>query len=192
MKTTKFESHGRSMRWYEWLTLLLLLALAAGVRAESVYKCVDGDGGIAYQAQPCASAQRQNVLTLDPAPAYAPPPQYAVERRNENLPARRTTTASQAQNRQSNRQATSYECRGSDGEVFYRHDSCPHSIAATNSGGRGRGKSAKTSVSVSARAIPRDEACAQLHRAGSIGRAGHEHDESISTYERNLGHDPCN
>jgi len=30
-----------------------------------------------------------------------------------------------------------------------------------------------------------------MHRAGAISRAGHEHDEDVSTYDRNLGRDPC-
>jgi len=30
-----------------------------------------------------------------------------------------------------------------------------------------------------------------MRRAGSSGRKGHEFDESISTYDRNLGNDPC-
>jgi len=33
--------------------------------------------------------------------------------------------------------------------------------------------------------------CRRLARAGSIGRAGHERDEIVSTYDRNLGRDPC-
>jgi hypothetical protein len=44
---------------------------------------------------------------------------------------------------------------------------------------------------VSSSRIPRDEACREIHTAGSIGRAGHQHDENVSTYEHNLGRDPC-
>jgi len=39
--------------------------------------------------------------------------------------------------------------------------------------------------------VPRDEACQRIHSAGAIGRAGHQHDEDVSTYDRNLGRDPC-
>jgi hypothetical protein len=191
MNKTKFDAYGRSMRWYEWLAALLLLGLAAGVRAESVYKCTNAQGGVAYQAQPCSGSQHEARVSIDPAPTYTPPPQYAVERRSGNTSARRST----ASRRPTGHEATSYECRASDGEVFYRHGSCPHSITAKDDGargrGRGRGQTAKASISVSAHPIPRDEACTQMRRAGSIGRAGHEHDESISTYERNLGRDPC-
>jgi hypothetical protein len=46
-------------------------------------------------------------------------------------------------------------------------------------------------VSVTAIALPRDEACRRMAAAGSIGRAGREHDERVSTYDRNAGRDPC-
>jgi hypothetical protein len=90
----------------------------------------------------------------------------------------------------------SYECRVSDGEVFYRHSPCPHSVSADAAGGgknrsRSGSQSPSQKLTVSARAVPREEACAQLHRAGAIGRAGHAHDEDVTTYDRNLGRDPC-
>jgi hypothetical protein len=78
--------------------------------------------------------------------------------------------------------------------VFYRHGGCPHSVpAVAGSGGTTtkRGKTGGGTVAVRAQRIPRDEACEQIHRAGSIGRSGHEHDEDVGTYERNLGRDPC-
>ena len=188
-----FEAHGRSMRWYEWVLMLLLLGLVAGVRAESVYKCTNAQGDIAYQAQPCAAAQQQTMLVIAPAPAHAAAPQYAVARRSERTASRSPRVAQPELARSEPRQATSYECRASDGEVFYRHGGCPRSIAAANGGHgkRGKGRAGDASVSVSAHAIPHDEACVQMHRAGAIGRAGREHDEEVSTYERNLGHDPC-
>jgi hypothetical protein len=188
MNKIQFEECGRSMRLHEWVLMLLLLGLVAGVRAESVYKCTDAQGAIAYQSQPCAAAQQQTMLVIAPAPAYAPPPQYAVERRSERAAVRPTRVA-----RSEPRQTTSYECRASDGEIFYRHGGCPRSIATADAGHGKHGKvsAGGTSVSVSAHPIPHDEACAQMHRAGAIGRAGRVHDEEVSTYERNLGHDPC-
>lgn len=91
MNKIQFEECGRSMRWHEWM--LLLLGLVAGVRAESVYKCTDAQGDIAYQSQPCAAAQQQTMLAIAPAPAYAPAPQYAVERRSERAVMRSTRVA---------------------------------------------------------------------------------------------------
>lgn len=185
MDKNSFHAYGRSMRWYEWLVLLLLFGLVGGVRAASVYKCIDAQGVVAYQAQPCSAAQRESTVAIAPAPHYAPSPQYATQTRTE----RETPRAQHAPRRAQN---LSFECRASDGEVFYRHGGCPRSITAEHAGStRSKGRSGSSSVSVSARPIPRDEACVQLHRAGTIGRAGHEHDEVISTYDRNLGRDPC-
>jgi hypothetical protein len=44
---------------------------------------------------------------------------------------------------------------------------------------------------VRSQALPRGEVCRRIAAAGSIGRAGHARDESVSTYDRNLGRDPC-
>jgi hypothetical protein len=86
----------------------------------------------------------------------------------------------------------SYECRASNGDVFYRHSGCPKSIKATGpvqarSNGKKQGADA---VAVSAVSMPRSEAC-RRQAASGLGRAGHEHDDQISTYDRNAGRDPC-
>jgi hypothetical protein len=180
------------MRWYEWLAALLLLALAAGVRADSVYKCTDADGGIAYQSASCAPGQHTDSISIAPAPAYAPPPHYAIERRSN------ANVRQQPESRHAAPHETAYECRAADARVFYRLSGCPHSIAADAmaSGrepnhGRGSAKRNGGTTQVSARRVSRDEACRQIHRAGAIGRKGHEFDETVSTYERDLGNDPC-
>ena len=91
------------------------------------------------------------------------------------------------------REIVSYECRAANGEVFYRHGSCPHQITADGAGTASRKRSGggSSSVSVTAEALPRGEVCRRMAAAGSIGRAGHERDENVSTYDRNLGRDPC-
>jgi hypothetical protein len=127
---------------------------------------------------------------LAPEPAFAPSPHYALERETEN------SAHHHEQKPSSHRGAdTGYECRASDGEVFYRLGGCPRSIAAGSDGSTGGKKGGKKgaagTVSVSARPIPRAEACAEMHRAGAVGRSGHEHDETVSTYDRDLGRDPC-
>jgi hypothetical protein len=85
----------------------------------------------------------------------------------------------------------SYECRAADGELFYRHGRCPAQIPAKDSLLQGRTKGKSAGYAVTAQPIARAEACRRIERAGSIGRNGHEHDERVSTYERNLGRDPC-
>lgn len=189
MHNDRYIASGRSMRWYEWLAGLFLLSLAFGVRAGSVYKCVDASGAILFQDQICATTQAQSDVKIAPAPAYAPPPKYAVEvhaSRASFRPARSQT--------RSDYRDTAYECRASDGRVFYRLGSCPRSLAAEGgsaSHGKGRSRGGSASVSVSGQPIPRAEACMQMRRAGAIGRGGHEYDERISTYDKNLGRDPC-
>jgi uncharacterized protein DUF4124 len=187
MDKTGFVPHYRTTRWYEWGLMLLLMALVGGVRAESVYKCTNTHGDVAYQAQACSSLQESVAVTIAPAPAYAESPKYAVAKSPADLP--RTSRESHVASRTHD---VSYECRVSDGEIFYRHSPCPHSLNGDKNAhkGKGRGRGGE-SLTVSSTVISRAEACVQIHRAGAIGRAGREHDEDISTYERDLGKDPC-
>lgn len=184
MQDNPYPASGRSMRWYEWLAGLFLLGLAFGVRAGPVYKCVDAAGAVTFQDRPCAAAQVQSEVEIDPAPAHATAPQYAVETHAQRTNYRESRPQARSAH------ATAYECRASDGRVFYRLGACPRSLAAEGGVSRGKNRSGN-SVSVSGHAIARDEACAQMRRAGSIGRGGHEFDEHISTYDKNLGRDPC-
>jgi len=184
----EWQAATRQARWYEWLLVLLLLVLAGGVHAATVYKCTDDGGGVAYQSLPCSAQQSEAVVPIAAAPSYAKSPEYAVERTAE--PRAHATNASRHE-----LQAMSFECRAADGQVFYRHAACPHSVAgdasATGSASHRASRGSGGSVPVSSSRIPRDEACRQIHAAGSIGRAGHQHDENVSTYEHNLGRDPC-
>ena len=189
MHHERYIASGRSMHWYEWLAGLLLLSLAFGVRAGSIYKCVDANGAVTFQDQICAALQAQSEVDIARAPAYAPPPKYAIDTRMQRASYRESRPQSRSAH------ASAYECRASDGRVFYRLGACPRSLAAEGGGashgkGRGRGGSG-TSVSVSGQPVPREEACMQMRRAGAIGRSGHEFDEHISTYDKNLGRDPC-
>jgi hypothetical protein len=84
-----------------------------------------------------------------------------------------------------------FECRGSDGTLFYRLGHCPRSVGGGERDHHGAASGAAKSVSVSGHPVSRDEACAEMRRSGAIGRKGHEFDESISTYDRNIGNDPC-
>lgn len=173
----------RTLRLHEWLALLAMMFVAAGVRAESVYKCVGGDV-VAYQSKPCAEVSRATVIELDPAPAFVPSPRYAVSKPHPELATKRTMHAEHKVAKEA------FECRGSDGTVFYRLGHCPRSVGGDGKKDR-RGADAAKSVAVSGHAVSRDEACTEMRRAGAIGRKGHEFDEIISTYDRNIGNDPC-
>lgn len=188
-----YQPIGRPMRWYQWLLILMLFGIASGVRAESVYKCKGAHGSVAYQSQACSSDQQADVVELDPMPAYVPSPKYAVEH-----DAHRSAERAPREPRSERRETidTSYECRTSDGQVFYRHSGCPHSVVAKDPNAqpssKGRAKSnIEQKVTVSSRRVPREEACHAIHAAGAGGRSGRANDEDVSTYDRNLGHDPC-
>jgi hypothetical protein len=174
----------KTMRLHEWLALLALLFLCAGVRAESVFKCTASDGALAYQSTPCAESQTTHTIDIAPAPALAPSPVYALDTRNPSrrIESRRELHASRKKT------DMAFECRGSGGEVFYRLGHCPHSVAGESSD---RKSASAKSVSVSGHPVARSEACSEMRRAGAIGRKGHEFDESISSYDRNVGNDPC-
>ncbi len=176
----------RTLRLYEWLALLALMFLCAGAHAASVYKCVGDDGSIAYQASPCAESQRTQTIDIAPAPAFAPSPKYAVD----TLKPARTVSNRRELRAERNHVDMAFECRGSNGDVFYRLGHCPHSVAEQSDAHRGVTHGSK-SVAISGHPVPRSQACAEMRRAGAIGRKGHEFDETISSYDRNVGNDPC-
>jgi hypothetical protein len=189
----KHDDTYRSMRWYEWLVCLLLLLLAGGVRATTVYRCDDGHGNTTFTDQACPAGQPARVVTAAPAPAYAPSPKYAIAAPGDAASAKSRAAHGESSVRHSASTipaAHSYECRSTDGQVFYRHTACPHSIEAKDDHfGHGHGTQKK--VEVHSTRVTREEACAQMHRASASGRSGHANDEVASSYEKNLGHDAC-
>lgn len=167
--------------------LLACAALGASARvvhAESVYKCRNADGAIAYQDHACATGAAESQPEIAAPPPVAPSPDYGRDTRD----VRRPVHAAQATRER--HEAVSYECRAANGELFYRHGACPGRITADAGAGK-RGRGTSTTYAVTSEALPRDEVCRRLAAAGSIGRAGHARDESVSTYDRNLGRDPC-
>jgi len=161
-------------------------AVAKAAHAESVFRCRGADGAVAFQDHACANASAQSIVEIAPAPPVQPSPDYGV------ASAREARVSHAHSNVRATREAVSFACHAANGETFYRHGSCPKQIAVADSGGYGKpGKGEKKTVGVTAEAMPRADVCRELSRGGSIGRAGHAHDESISSYERNLGRDPC-
>lgn len=198
----KYESqdlHGyRSMRWYDWLACLLLLFLAAGARGATIYRCDDAHGNTAFQDQACSAGQQTRVVTVASAPVYASSTKYAAtaddQSRSGNSTSGKRGVPRKEAGSHSRAAATpavhSYECRSSDGQVFYRHTACPHTVEAKDDH-FGTGRGAQKKVEVHSVRVSREEACMQMQRAGSRGRSGHVNDEVASSYEKNLGHDPC-
>jgi len=168
------------------MVALVLAAAAGSASAATVFKCRDLQGHVAYQDRACAVAQQQSQIELiEPTPATP----VATERRE---PAERASHARKTRVPRAAREheVMSWECRATDGAVFYRHAACPKSIPAARASNGPRKGGAKP-VGVSATPLPRAEACRRLARAGSIGRSGHEHDETVSTYDKHAGRDPC-
>jgi len=188
----------RKRRFDGWRAVAMLVMVSASscgfvrvANAESVYKCVGADGAVAYQDHACAGRQAESHVQIAPPPPPSASPDYGPASR-ESAPAYPHASASTHAVRE-RREIVSYECRAANGEVFYRHGSCPRQIMADGAGttSRKRSGSGSSSVSVTAEALPRGEVCRRMASAGSIGRAGHERDENVSTYDRNLGRDPC-
>ena len=161
------------------LAAIALGAFAKTAHAESVFRCRAADGTIAFQDRACANGNAQSIVEIAAAPQALPSPDYGVA----------STHAPRARSPRSGgrapREPVSYACHAANGETFYRHGSCPKQIAVA-----GSGKDAKA-VGVTAEAMPRADVCRELARGGAIGRAGHARDESMSSYDRNLGRDPC-
>lgn len=183
----------RPLRWYEWLAILLLAFGAVRAQAGTVYKCVDERGAATYQDRSCTAATDQSTVALAPTPVYAESPHYAVDREETTRTVPRASRSHAASHRMASTAESSYECRTADGQVFYRHSACPHSVPAldhNNAAHRGRSAAAK-SVAVTATRISRDDACYELRRGGAAGRRGRDHDQDVSTYDKNLGRDLC-
>jgi hypothetical protein len=171
-----------------WATLI---GCARSVHAESVYKCRGADGAVAFQDRPCANAQAESLVEIMPAPPPSKSPDYGRASQDARGERSRGTHGSRG-NPKERRDVLSYECRAADGEVFYRHTACPKQIAASgsSSASSSRGRSAKEKgYAVSAQALPRSEVCRRIASGGS--REGHERDDRVPTYDRNLGRDPC-
>jgi len=160
---------------------LVLLGASASTSAQTVFKCTDAGGHIAFQATPCAASQREQRVEIQPAPPVAQVQPTA------RIVAKRSARASTPRAPRAARETPSFECRSAGGALFYRHSGCPKSIPRNAGGSTARGKGAGGDPVTAAR-IARRDAC---RRIGAFGRTGREHDETVSTYERNAGRDPC-
>ncbi|WP_386069519.1 DUF4124 domain-containing protein [Tahibacter sp. UC22_41] len=192
---------------------LLLLAWTLPAPALTIHRCTGSDGTPAFQDRPCAPHQQSGVVVLRAEHVAAEPAASASTSRNErggnnrvpattkNGNARTTKSAVRSRSR---RNATavvttgadsSWECRAGNGEIFYQHGPCPAAVTGSveqrTSATRGRRRSDAQTVPVAGRPIARADACRRIHAASASDRAGHERDEDVSTYERNLGRDPC-
>lgn len=197
------------------LVLFALGLLIGRAGAASVYKCTDGKNHVTYQATPCAPHLATRVMQLRRDPVAAPsaddgaratkpvtsarsrpaPPQRTAKARPVRSRGAGNANATATRSRAAGSEPQSWQCRIGNGEVYYQHSPCPRTAIANvelrDSRTRGRSRGAAQAVPVSATPLPRTEACRRIHAASASGRAGHERDEDVSSYERSLGRDPC-
>lgn len=192
---------------------LLCLLIAGEAGAGAIYKCVNAGGALAFQATPCAAEDTQTAVEIREQPlidAEAPPASVDVVRpaaggiRIRHAMPRERSRSRTTPDRLRATQAISWECRAADGEVFYRHTRCPHSVpgdgvmrsGGTYALGRGRGsrtraRSAWDPVPVHAHKVSRSEACRRINAAAAVERDGSVRDEHVSVYDHDVGRDPC-
>jgi hypothetical protein len=190
------------MPYLALLLLPVLAVIAAPAHALTIYKCTGAEGVIAYQATPCGGQQRGSTFALRPELAAAAAPAAARPDREATRPSPRSRQPAAAAPRRRARTAivsvtpdASWECRAANGDVFYQHSACPAAVAGSielrHAATRGRSRSSAAAIAVSGKPIARGDACRRIHAASASDRPGHERDEDVSTYERNLGRDPC-
>lgn len=191
---------------------LTAVLLAQSAWAGSIFKCVAADGGVSFQQTPCTQGGHQSEVMIrndlsTPTPPSPDNPRNAqiIEKSNgdaiSNYQASAPTQTVQpvpspvSNGFSTSPRDTSYECRLPNGEVFYRHDRCPATASTgtstTHDSIRGTWSTSSNDVPVASRPVSREEACRKMNSAGAIGREGRSRDQQVSTYDKNLGRDPC-
>lgn len=185
----------------------MLLTTAACAHAAPIYRCLDAHGNVAFQDTPCAAHARESKLDVHPLPTIGDPAEVAASRARLHAARDRRTTRHAGhphavRHRARAKIKMSWECRATDGEVFYRHARCPSSIPGDGivrthytenmSGTRARSRhNAWSRVRVHGVKISRAQACRRIHSAGAAVRDGHQRDATVSTYDHLMGRDPC-
>lgn len=183
--------------------LAAALLLAGSAHAATVYRCAGASGHDVFQDRPCPVHTAQTRLDIAGQPLIDRNTPHTIltsdADTHRTARVRRPPTQHHARPRA---EATSWECRAADGEVFYRHTHCPGSIpgdgvarddfATGDAPSYGRGRhNAWSRVRVRATKVPRSEACARIHAIAASGRDGHQRDADVSTYDHLVGRDPC-
>lgn len=153
--------------------ILLMMLGAVPAAARSIHRCIASDGHVSLQDQPCAQGSRSReipVATFQPSPPSATPSVQPGERPRQRAFARPRSA-----------EPRSYRCRTESGLLFYRHGRCPAAVVDPD-------RAERRKLPVMSEAIGRREACRAMR---NTARNGDELDERPSTYDRNLGRDPC-
>jgi hypothetical protein len=170
------------------LVLACLLLPAPALTQPLIYRCVDGDGAVSYQQTPCppAAVARDTIaINPDDVRLAAQPPRIAPAPTPDPMPQPPPAPPPAA--------PESFRCVTADGTAFYRHDGCPAQLSVR----RPYIWAGETPITfpvfvpVYPQAVPRQVACSAIYSRGASRRAGAEHDERYSVYQRATGRDPC-
>jgi hypothetical protein len=180
----------------------MLLMMAVGAHAATVYRCTDHAGRVAYQDNPCAALTQQRALDLSPQPPIGNTPTRIHDTTAQTR--HRVSTQSRPRRARTRRAkpTTAWECRAANGEVFYRFTRCPGSVpgdgvvrndyAQPVSNPRARGRhNAWSRVRVHGVKVTKAEACHRIHSVVESSRDGYLRDANVSTYDHLMGRDPC-
>ncbi len=194
-------AHTRSVT----LVAALIAASACGnVTAKRLYRCDSGNSA-SYQDSPCAKPESQKVvghIVVEEVPAehasswvsQAPAAPAASPPGSRQMPHQSSNPAALVRE-----EPQSFRCVASNGAVFYRHDRCPstvdhktfHSAHYDRSTGNQVVTSTPTYSTVTTEKVSRKEACREMGTIANRSRRDRNRDGAASTYERNLGRDPC-
>lgn len=178
------------------LGVVAWMACASPACAGPIYRCTDADGLPAYQDQPCARGLQQTLVAIMPPPVQAAAsPSRAVTPRTASTRVRHTARRRIGRTHgHAVREPMSWECHVANGEVFYRHGPCPKTVSGSSRASRKahqRGRSRVGTLRVVGHPVARAQACRMINATTVSDRFGYVRDEQVSTYERNLGRDPC-
>jgi len=163
--------------------LIAAIAIAAAERVV-VHRCVGADGVPRYQDQPCRDDDDQERLELSHLPSAAAPANAAPEVAPTPPEPLQQTQPPPAP------ELTSWRCVVENGEVYYRHDSCP-SFLVDPIGLRDRDGSSwggMRYLRVWGTPVSQREACAEIKEGVRVG-AGR--DQRAQPYEKLSGRDLC-
>jgi hypothetical protein len=178
------------------VTLLFLFSLDC-YAGEVVYRCVPATGGATvYQSTPCGKNsevvkirkedQARLLLRAMEREALVSPVSSFIPVQTPRQP------DPQSQSAISTSPAPSFKCLTADGKVFYRHDACPAAspvVVVTDVQTRRGIRQVKTVdyVPVSSAPVSQEEACREIRKTSRSSKM----DQKYSSYDRNLGRDPC-
>jgi hypothetical protein len=186
------------------LVVAILAASACGeAGAKQLFRCDTGNG-TSYQDTPCAKPETQDVIgqfAVEAVPEeealrWGDQAAEAADLDPRDWPREPAPSRTPAQVRE---EPQAYRCIASNGAVFYRHDRCPdtvdHGTSVSVHHDRYSGNQVVTSTptynSVTSQRVSRKEACKEMESIANRSRRERDKDGAASSYDRNLGRDPC-